>query len=229
MLVCAMASLCAATWGCKGKQEPSAAMKAAVATPRGAANQMIKLLCEGPKEDFLSCFVGTDDERKAPEGEFDFVQAGLAFQKAVLKAYGQDGWKRFQVKNDKEAHAGLDLPDEKFVLSLVPKANLTEEGSEATLVIFREGDFEQLTLKMVKEENVWKIKAISFVPNGAKPDKFAALMQGIAKTISKYQKAIGKPGIKPEDIDVELGREMMGHSFGLSTTRPHRFNIDEIK
>ena len=50
-----------------------------------------------------------------------------------------------------------------------------------------------------------------------------------AALLKKYQKAIGKQGIKPDDIDVELGKAIMKELAGIEPTKPPRFDIDKLK
>ena len=227
MLVFVMASLGPATWGCKGRQEPSAAIKSA-ATPRAAATNMFKAMLDGNKADFLACLVGTENEMKAPQAGFDLVQAEFAFRDAIIKTYGQEGWEKFQGEMDANGHTSFDLPDRKD-LDLIEKAELKMEGSSAILTVSVANSHEKLFLTNSKEGKGWKIKAISFIPPGAEPVKLASFIQENTRVYERYRKAIGKHGITPEDIDAEMDRELMAKAFGISTTQPHRFNIDEIK
>jgi hypothetical protein len=50
----------------------------------------------------------------------------------------------------------------------------------------------------------------------------------MASLMSKYQKAIGKPGIKPQDILYELKRALTEDEQGPGK-EPHRFDINKIK
>ena len=63
------------------------------------------------------------------------------------------------------------------------------------------------------------------------PDVKKATQQirDLTALVKKYHKAIGHPGIKPEDIDAELGREIVQKLLGITTPAPHRFDIDQIK
>jgi hypothetical protein len=53
-------------------------------------------------------------------------------------------------------------------------------------------------------------------------------MKDLAGAVRKYQKAIGRPGIKPEDIDAELGRELVRLLKGLESPASHRFDINNL-
>jgi hypothetical protein len=74
----------------------------------------------------------------------------------------------------------------------------------------------------------WFVDAKSLLPPNAKPEAFVQMMTKFTGLVGKYRKAIGRDGISGEDIDVELGRDMVKLLLGISMNQPHRFDIDKI-
>ena len=81
----------------------------------------------------------------------------------------------------------------------------------------------------MKLGDIWKVQASSLRPPGEDGDKALAVMAKMASITAKYQKAIGRPGIKPEDIAYEFTRELNELATGKTTNEPHRFDINKIK
>ena len=230
MLVLLVLSMCALA-GCKGdKPEPKSPGKPAAAafkpkpadTPRQALENMVGALNANDRKHFLACFAGTAEEMKAPEVMFEMSATSKAFRDDFVKAYGQEGWEKFQTESPGRANAKLILPEEGF--KELDKFEYTVKDDTAT--VKEPGKRQELHL--VKQDGQWRVKASSFVPPGAQADKFCEMMGNLSATVSKYRKAIGAKDIKPEDIDYELGRAIAKQMFGMEPKEPHRFDIDKL-
>jgi hypothetical protein len=197
----------------------------APATPEALVKRMMEASSRGDKEQLLSCFTGTGEELKAMESVAEFITAALSFRDKFIKTYGEQAWKDFQSPEGgpREGNATLDV---------VTEADIREAAKMEILVERNRARFtppgETQEVVAVRTDGGWLIQVSSLLPPNADPESFATMMSVTAAEVSKYEEAIGRQGIKPEDIDAELGRALMKVIVGASTNAPHRFDIDNL-
>jgi hypothetical protein len=153
---------------------------------------------------------------------FNYARANMNFRKAFIQAYGKSVWDKFGLGS-----SDLDS-DKRLIFDEIDRSDLKIDGDQATLAYKKPRAAELSSLRLVKFDNGWKVKASSFSPPGEKGDKAVAVLPLLTAIVVKYQRAIGKPGIKPQDITYELSRES-DEMFGKTHIEPHRFDIDNIQ
>ena len=218
VLVSAMVLAMIVAGGCKKDEAPSP-----TADPRGAARNMFSLLYGGTRAQFLSCFDGAESNLKTMGIIFDFNQTKMNFRGAFIKAYGKAAWDRFA------RGMGDPVSEKQMILDEIARSELKIDGNNATLINKNPGSTKQNPLQLAKFDDSWKILASSFWPSGEDGDKALVVLTNMMAVTAKYQKAIGKPGIKPEDVIYELAREANDMATGMTTKEPHRFDINKIK
>lgn len=203
----------------QGEGKPVGAPSGPAKTPRAVIQRLASSLQDGRRQAFLSCFVGTPEEMAGPRALYVFSQAGIAFRRDFIKAYGQEGWEKFQNEDPGGANAKLDL-----VPTDVSDIRIEVQGRQARAINPDGGK----PLPLVAVEGGWAIPAAKMLPPGAEPAKLEAMMEKMAAAISKYRKAIGREGVTVSDIDFELGRALMKIMTGMEIDAPHRFDIDKM-
>jgi len=193
--------------------------------PREALIQAFSSLLKESKSGMLAHFEATPKEREGLAALYAFIQAGVAFRDAFIRAYGQQAWANFQdpQKGAGDGDANLELFGEKQIKEL-RRARIELQGNEAFCQLASVPE----SLRLVKRKGRWLVDATSLFPGNTDPQQMAKMLISVAAAVKKYQKAIGHPGIKPEDIDAELGRAMAKIMLGITVNAPHRFDIDKL-
>ena len=191
--------------------------------PREALIEAISSLVKDSESQMLAYFDATPQERQGLSGLYAFNHAGIAFRGAFIKTYGQQAWADFQDrrKGPPNGNARLDLFGEKEMGEL-RRARIELQGDEAYCRLSNSPHL----VRMVKAKDRWLVDATSLFPGGTDAKRMGKLLTSAAATVRKYQKAIGHPGITPEDIDAELGRALVKVMAGVTIHAPHRFDID---
>jgi len=208
--------------GCKDETAPPP-QNSQAAEVRAAARNVYTLLFEGTKAQFLSCFYGTTSDLNAVGTMFDFNRTSMDYYDAFIKAYGLSAWP------SSENGPSDPASEKKKRIEEIDTGELKIDGNQATLTLTKAGSLKQNPLRLVKTGGSWKVQASSYRPPGENGDKALAVMAKMAPIMAEYQGAIGKPGIKPEDITYELRRAANEQVFGKTYTEPHRFDINKIK
>jgi hypothetical protein len=81
---------------------------------------------------------------------------------------------------------------------------------------------------LIQREKDWRLEGRSLCPSRDALEKTTATIEAWAKDVQRFRKAIGRPGIKPEDVDCELGRAMTKSMTGIDLP-PKRFDINQLK
>ena len=203
------------------------------ATPRAALLQAIEGLLTGNDEQLFQVVKADDKQKELLRAITQYEKNVQAFKDAFVKAYDAAAWTRFtDPANDPgmgEGKANLPIHDLKEEQEAINKAMLVEEkkGQEAWCEYTdKRGKATRLTT--VKEGDVWRVEAAGLLPPGD-PEQQLKKYRTLAALVKKYQKAIGKPGIKPDDIDVELGKAAQKELLDIRSSKEPRFDIDKIK
>ncbi|HUS47378.1 MAG TPA: hypothetical protein VM098_04630 [Phycisphaerae bacterium] len=195
-------------------------------TPLQAGRNMVHAFQSGTREQFLSCVAGTEDEKKLAGAMYDYACATKGFREDFVKAYGEAAWTEFQSEETEDAPEGPNaslpvIPDD--MLEEMEKAQVKIDGDKATLTMEQDG----APLGLIKLGGVWKVDA-SVLAGRSNLQWMTEKMSKMAELVRKYRKTIGKPGIKPEDIDYELGRATAKFLMGEEPNEPHRFDIEKL-
>lgn len=218
--ICSLIGLSAMIGGCSN---PSADRERPRPTPAEAVTYFLEGSARGDAS-VLDVIRGDDDTIAALRATIDFVQAGLSFRQAFIAAYGQDAWVQFQDPNHKpgDANAQLQLGDADNPHTLAVHEN------DGTAIVEVRDRFTETRVTLVEVSNGWLIEGRSMLPSGTDPAKMTATMKNLTALVQKYQKAIGRPEVTPDDIDVELGRAFM-REMGIRSDAPRRFDIDAMR
>jgi hypothetical protein len=202
------------------------------ATPKAALIQFNEGLCTGDEDKLLKAAQADDQQKEFLKAVTGMVKVGNEFRDAFIKAYGQDAWKRFNDPNidpgNGEGNAHIDLPDLKDRLAKIEKATIEEKGNEA-FAEMADAKGEEQHWRMVKVEGGWVVDAAkALIPEGTDVPKLTQQMRNLTPLIAKHKKAIGKPGITADDIDVQMGREIVKELTGVQTRGRPRYDVDKL-
>ena len=78
-------------------------------TPKAALEAMAKAMTSGDSEAFVSCFDATEDEAKILKTMCELGNATMEFEKAMVKAYGEDAVGKTEKNDFKEMLDGTWL------------------------------------------------------------------------------------------------------------------------
>ena len=194
--------------------------------PKAVATGFTRAMIKGDKKAMLGYCKGSPEELDVIAAIADFAKAVIAFKKAFIKTYGEQAWKDFQdpAKGPKEGNARLNMPSKKDLDSIAKTDFAIENGKTKWMM-----PNAQQPVDLVLSNGKWFVVSASLLPPGAKPAPFAKMMRSFTKIVAKYQTAIGKKGISAEDIDAELGRDIVKTLLGMTTPTPHRFDVDKLQ
>jgi len=170
-----------------------------------------------------------DRQREFLQRTIEFLKASADFKEAFIKAYGQEAWVTFQdpAKGPTDGNATLTIADPSEHLARVQTAPIDERGTEATCEV-PEKNGPPKKIRMINTPSGWQVDGGSMCPDEATMSETAPKAKRLAEVIRKYQRAIGRPGIKPEDIDAELGKAIAQVLTGVNPPGPRRFDIDNL-
>jgi hypothetical protein len=209
-----------AVYGCGG--EPTTP-----ASPRGAYIQVAEALTEGNEARLLAAVEANEWQKEMLRAVMHFTTTLSGFRDAFVKAYGEQAWKDFQddSKAPKDGNANLSVTDAKEIVAKIRNLAIEERGDEA---FCDSPDEPGKKVRFVKVKDGWRVDVGRDLPGETEARKQMGQMRDLAGAVRKYQKAIGRPGIKPEDIDAELGRELARLLKGLESPAPHRFDVNAL-
>lgn len=226
----AIASLLLATslaiCGCGGKPtQPKPATTPA--SPREALIQLTEATHEGNVARLFAAVEATEAQKEFLRVMMQFLVAATDFRDAFIKAYGQQAWEDFQddSKAPKDGNAQFTISDPKENIGKIRNLTIDERGDQA---FCQNIDASGKMIRLVKVKGGWRVDANSACPNEAEMQKTLNQMRPVVEAIRKYKQAIGRPSIKAEDIDAELGREILKSLTGIETPAPHRFDINKL-
>ncbi len=186
-------------------------VRAPAATPQEALLKMSRSMVLGDRDAFIDCFAGSGEELKALETVLRWSQAGLAFRKAMLAAYGKDGWKEFQ---GDQGVLKFDVMDQ----DAVQRSTFTADGENAAVARLPGGNQTQKAV-LLRSAGVWRIKASSFLGDVTNYAGACEMWNGMIQALEEEQARIGKTGVTPADLHEAVNRKFfkaMGFTFGKS-------------
>ncbi len=123
----------------------------------------------------------------------------------------------------------LTVPDfDKETAARLDKMTYEEKGSEA----FANGtnpDGKPSRWRFLKVDDGWVVDGATMMPPGGIDVNNVKTVKIITANVKKYQKAIGKPGISADNLDVQLGRAVVRELYGMEPNGRDRFDINAIK
>jgi hypothetical protein len=211
------------------KEDPKKGAK----TPKDAMTQVTQAMYAGNEDQFLKGLKAADDKQKEfCKAVVVFVKNADDFRNDFVKAYGQKAWERFNDPNidpgNGDGNANLTIPELKEALDVVEKANITVKGNEATAEMTDKAG-KKSNWKLVKVDEAWLVDASSLTEGVPDVEMTTAQLKALAGIVKTYRKAIGKPGISGDDIDVEMGRAIVKQLLNIESNKPHRFDITKFK
>ena len=179
-------------WGCEPTRgaataaapgTPAAAVAQADTTaPRALLARWHQALVSADKSAYLACFVGSQEELVLALAGQEVVQANYAFNRAVVAAYGPDGWKVFQTSDG----ARIDLFPREPAWS--GRITVVRAGRIAFAYLPRG----RVPLVLSEESGVWRIHAGSLVPPGIDANRaaeyqfrWAAALRGLVDQVTQ--------------------------------------------
>jgi hypothetical protein len=199
--------------------------------PRSAMLQAIKGLVTGNEEQLWRVVKADDKQKELLRAMMQFEVNAHAFQTAFIKEYGVAAWKRFNdpaIEHGKdEGNTTLLLRDLKQEQEEIGKFLLVDKDSDRVTCNYTDQWGKTVHLTAIKESDGWRVDAASMLPEGDY-EQHLKKFRTQAALVKKYQKAIRKD-IKPDDLDVELGKAIVKELLGTASSKPPRFDIDKLK
>lgn len=163
--------------------EPAVPPVAKPDTPQQALKNMVAAVMTGNKDLFAKTVSVADEDKALANLQFEVLQEMLAFSKDMKKAYKQEG----MVPTMPSAQD-------------IDKADIKIEGDKAEVA---GGEMQGTTL--VKKNDVWLVDVTKDLPKGEQRAAFLKNGPEMVKGIKELRSKIGKEGVTPE----QLGMEMM--------------------
>jgi hypothetical protein len=145
-------------------------------------------LVAGDKVGYLACFVGSEEELVLALALMETVQAGYAFQDAVIAGYGPQGWQAFQ--RSKDARVSLFPRDPTW-----PGRITVARMGRMALAYVPSG---RVPLHMSRETGGWRLHASGLVPPGFEPKRAADYLFRWAATLRELAPKIGEKRVKAD-------------------------------
>ena len=190
------------------------------ASPRDAVIQFTQGMFEGDEKKMFAAVEATPEQRRYCRASMELATAAVRFRDAFIEAYGSGEWEEFQDPSG----ASLNVVDLEEKIAHLRKIPIDERSDKAALEgVWKPGD----KIEITRVKGGWRVASSSFCPAEEKIQSAIDMHMPVVRVLRKYKKAIGRPGIKPEDIDFELGREFMRVLKGKEILGPRRFDIDK--
>lgn len=161
----------------------------------------------------------------------DSFEAIDAFKKKFIGTYGEEAWATFQAPlsdDQKRPDMNLTMPD----LDEIQRESSGWEANDTNQGVF--DSLPRVALPFKQVEDGWVIDGTKVFPDEETLVGFTETQRKLTSFIEGYMKAIGHPGISPEDIDYQMGKDLMivlmGRELkvGGESPNPDRFKLDEL-
>jgi hypothetical protein len=211
--------------GCGRKTDTPQVSPVPMESPEAVVVKAVTAMHSCDRQAFLECFSVSQSEYSVLEAILQAGEVFSGFKADFIKAYGKEEWDRFQDPN--QAPDGADMS-----LTFV-----TSEEVERARQWRPEGDAPHFQFPnthgptvITKQGTGWIIQFGEMLGNPSEEElsQFVEMMLAMRDLVTKYSNAIGTEGISGEDIDFQMGKDMMGMVFGIGLKAPDRFDIDEI-
>ena len=198
---------------------------------REALLKFLQALEERDKEALLPLVDGGPEAQDFFASIAESAEVAEAFKQKLGETYGAEAWDAFQAPLPPEGRR----PDMKLAMPDFAKIRTDAAAWEASGE--NGGVFDGIPGIPLpfKEVSVgWVVDGSKIFPDEETLAGFTETQRKITNFIALYMKAIGHPGISSEDIDYQMGKdlliEMMGGEFKSDGKNPNpdRFRIEEI-
>ncbi len=175
------------------------------ATPREVLWKLMVALHRRDEKALLGCMDSTATQQLTGRCLYRVRIAVLNLRKAMLAAYGRDGWRK------------LDVPEDFPILDrdIIDNTPVTVTGNKAVFPLEAFGAVIQLTAR--KKGDRWYIYG-EFNPKAAAmgfgPRMIMRGMLNAARMFARLRLQVGKPGATPETLKKALLSAAMAHAFG---------------
>lgn len=216
--------------GCDTKQQSSVPV-----TPASSSNEALVRVLDAIKrrdtDALLSLVSGGSKAQDLFASVIDSMEAIDAFRERFVDAYGEEAWAAFQAPlpdDQKRPDMILTMPD----LDQIQKDSSGWEASDENQGVFDALPGASLPFKQI--EGGWSVDGAGVFPDEVTLVGFTKTQQKLTEFIEGYMKAIGHEGISPEDIDYQMGKDLlillMGGEFKVGGESPHpdRFKLNEL-
>jgi hypothetical protein len=168
-------------------------------TPKEACRTANKALLRLDEDTLLGCVIGTEQELAAVRAFVRFARAGQEFREAFVEEYGARAWEEFQ---DSEG-AQITLTFEGDPAEVDRKIAAAEFDVQGDICTCR---YQGEAIKLTRKKGKWYFQARDIVPvDVSKTEQLMA----IAGVIRKHKARIGKPSVAAEQLDQEMGLELV--------------------
>lgn len=204
-------------------------------SPATSSNEALMRALEAMKkrdaDSLLSLVSGGDEPQALLASVIETFEVVDVFKEKFIDAYGDQAWLEFLAPPEEgqtRPDMSLVIPDfEKLITSSTNwEANDDNQGRFETL--------SNLSLPFKEKGGGWIIDGDSIYPDEDTLIKYTETQKVLIEFIESYSHAIGKEGISPEDIDYQMGKDLMitllGGEFIVDgkSANPDRFKLDEL-
>jgi hypothetical protein len=203
------------------------------ATPREAIVTAYTALAAGDEAKLLSVCRATSKQQEELSALAKLVAAANEFHRAIVAAYGNEGWEDFGRKKEPVPNGPmtssiqLNFASEKQIVQL-ENAPIEERGREAFCLappLAPEPTPEQepkedqagdkkpkqpSKIRMVKDANGWLVDGGTLTQGVKMTVKQVEMMTSLVR---KYQPQIGQPGVTPSQISTQMSGELFAMIF----------------
>jgi predicted secreted protein len=198
------------------------------ATPREALVTAYTALAAGDETRLLSVCRANSRQREQLSALAKTEAASNEFQKAIVAAYGNEGWEHFCGKKEPvpDGHGAtafhMEFLSEKQIAQ-IQNLPIDERRSEAFCLVpsrspeptpeqkateDQAGDKEPkepTRIRIVKDHNGWLVDAGTLAPGMT-----AKQADAMTSLVRKHQPQIGQPGVTPSQISTQMSGELVG-------------------
>lgn len=164
------------------------------ATPKDALFKLADGMMTRDREKVMSCLTGTQEAKAGPVAFIDYLCAAHEFKQAVIKAWGQQGWKPFTTSPG--VKLSVDLEDKRKEFDRM-KITVRDNRAECTMP-----DDPQV-IHVTRTGERWYIHAEDIMP--VNPQQ-AKLWRRLSKMLQEKKSRPGQPGVTPQSLDIEVGQ-----------------------
>ncbi|MDA3821073.1 MAG: hypothetical protein PF450_00470 [Bacteroidales bacterium] len=211
---------------CSSKTSEDQITSVPMDTPHALVMKSVSAMKASDREAFLECFSVSQQEYEVLDAIMDTGVAYLDFKSNFVNVYGEEAWVKFQ--DPEQAPEGADMSFTFVTDEDVAKAKAWEPEDDILSFQFPNAQGPAFISKM-ESGYIFEFGEMLGKPKSKEIAQFINLMDSMTELISDYTHAIGYTGITAEDIDYQMGKDMMKNVFGFSLNTPDRFNIEEIK
>jgi len=210
--------------GCGKETQKPPVPSVPMETPQALVLKVVTAMQAGDRQSFLECFSVSQSEYDALEAMIETVESYITFESAFIKAYGQEAWDTFQDRD--QAPDGADTTLIGITAEDVEQARQWKPQGDPPVFRFPNTSGPATIIKL---DGGWVFQLGQMLgnPTETQLSQMAKTLRAMDDLVSKYSKAIGKENISGEDIDFQMGKEMMG-MIGIGLKIPDRFDIDEV-